>query len=352
MSNEMNISEILAEQVNRLFADRIDRDLHVQAEQGQLNTALWQEVEGLGITRALCNEQQGGADLNWADCEPVIRLTGTYAAPLPLGETLLASWSLSMAGLEIPDGAICVASDVFRLDGQGRLSGHAEAVNWLPQSAHVVLVAIDPKGQTHICLVASPSDSESITGIDRQPCASLTLNGTPPLLTAPSPLNELGLLPHLAVLRSIQIAGALAQVLDLCIEYANTRVQFGRPIGRFQAIQHMIAELAGKTAAAQVAGLYAARQVDQGKAEQGAAIAKSLVSRYATQACTIAHQVFGAIGTTDEHSLHYFTRRLWQWRTEAGSDHWWSERLGQAVLQRPGSQLWEYVTRTQEAVLH
>jgi|SRR5690554_515716 len=352
MSSDMNISEMLAEQVNRLFADRIDRDLHVQTEQGQLNAALWQEVEGLGLTRALCSEQQGGADLNWADCEPVIRLTGTYAAPLPLGETLLASWSLSMAGLEIPDGAICVASDVFRLDGQGRLSGYAEAVNWLPQSAHVVLVAINPKGQTHICLVASPSTNAPLTGIDRQPCASLALDGASPLLSAPVTLSDLGLLPHMAVLRSIQIAGALAQVLDLCIEYANTRVQFGRPIGKFQAIQHMIAELAGKAAAAQVAGLYAARQVDKGNAEQGAAIAKSLVSRYATQACTIAHQVFGAIGTTDEHTLHYFTRRLWQWRTEAGSDHWWSERLGQAVLQRPGSQLWEYVTRTQEAFLH
>jgi acyl-CoA dehydrogenase len=122
-------------------------------------------------------------------------------------------------------------------------------------------------------------------------------------------------------------------------------VQFGKPIGKFQAIQHMIAELASQAAAAQVAGLYAARQIDAGNPFQAAAVAKALVGKAAGRAAAIAHQVFGAIGVTDEHSLHYYTRRLWQWRSDAGSEHYWAERLGQQILANDGAALWSMLTQ-------
>lgn len=357
MSSDMNISEMLAEQVDRLLGDRVNRDLRIRAEGGILDAPLWREIENLGLTRAMCGESDGGADLRWAECEPMMRLSGAHAAPLPVGETLLASWVLASAGIEVPEGAVALATTRFKIDNQGKISGKDPGVSWLPQSNHVVLIAADAQGGKHVCLLQT-SELPACAGvatIDRQPCAALECNGVSVLQKAQAPISigELGVLPYLATLRSIQMAGALAQVLNLCIEYANTRVQFGRPIGRFQAIQHLVASLAGKAAAAQVAGLYAARQIDAGNAEQGAAIAKSLVSRYATDACAIAHQVFGAIGVTDEHSLHFYTRRLWQWRAEAGSDHWWSARLGQQALSQPGSQLWELVTKTQPmAALH
>jgi acyl-CoA dehydrogenase len=54
--------------------------------------------------------------------------------------------------------------------------------------------------------------------------------------------------------------------------------------------------------------------------------------------------VFGAIGVTEEHELHYYTRRLWQWRAEGGSEHWWSERLGRQVLAAGGAALWPFLT--------
>jgi acyl-CoA dehydrogenase len=351
MSNsEMNISEMLAEQVQRLFSDRIDRDTWVHAEDGQLDSDLWQEIEAMGITLALSDENAGGAGLNWAESEPVLRLCGVHAVPVPVGETTIAAWALARAGLEVPEGVLAISGEIFRLDAQGRLQGHDAQLSWLPVAGHVLVAALRDDVM-HLCLVrADAGRQQAIDTLDRLPCASLQLEGTIPLQTAEAPfLDELGLRPHLAALRSMQMAGALARVLDLCVEYANTRVQFGKPIGKFQAIQQMVAELASQAAAAQVAGLYAGRQVDAGNASYGAAVAKSLVGRAATRAAAIAHQVFGAIGVTDEHSLHYYTRRLWQWRAEAGSEHWWSERIGRQVLANDGAHLWQQLTTSIDA---
>jgi acyl-CoA dehydrogenase len=346
MSDDMNISEMLAEQVNRLFSARIDRQTWVDAENGEQPKAFWGEVEGMGITLAMTAEEQGGAGLSWADSEPMLRLCGQHAAPLPVGESVVAGWALSISGLEVPSGPLAVSTENFRLDGQGQLHGRDPQLSWLPHAEHVVLMA-EREGIAYVCLVSGKRGSQNnVETLDRLPCAEWILSGVIPeqFATAPAALRKDTLRPHIAVLRSIQMAGALAQVLELCVNYANTRVQFGKPIGKFQAIQHMIADLASQAAAAQVAGLYAARQIDAGNAFQAAAVAKTLVGKAAGRAAAIAHQVFGAIGVTDEHSLHYYTRRLWQWRADAGSEHWWAERIGFQVLDAGGAALWPRLT--------
>jgi len=346
MSNmEMDIETMLTEQVERLFSDRIDRDAWVHAEEGGLDSVLWREVKDMGITFAMCNEELGGARLGWAATEASMRLLGTHACPAPVGESLIGSWLLDQANLEIPQGILTLSDAEFRLDSNSRLHGTDPALCWLPVASHVVLSA--ERGNAHyLCLLSADQGQQTVVDtLDRLPCARYQLDGVLPLqMVQTSKLGELGLRPYLATLRSIQIAGAVNRVLDLCVEYANTRIQFGKPIGKFQAIQQMIAELAAQAAAAQVAGLYAARQIDAGNAEHGAAVAKSLAGRSATRVAAIAHQVFGAIGVTDEHSLHYYTRRLWQWRADAGSEHWWSERIGQQALQSEGATMWTRMT--------
>lgn len=346
-SMEMNIEAMLTEQVQRLFSDRIDRDAWIHAEEGRLDANLWREVQDMGITLAMCREELGGAGLGWAASEASLRLLGAHACPAPVGEALLSGWLLDQADLEVPQGILTLSDAEFRLDSNGRLHGTDSALPWLPVASHVVLGAKRGNAR-YLCLLSADQGQRAVVDtLDRLPCARYQLDGVLPLQMVQTPtLGELGLRPYLATLRSIQIAGALNQVLDLCVEYANTRIQFGKPIGKFQAIQQMIAELAAQAAAAQVAGLYAARQIDAGNSEQGAAVAKSLVGRSATRAAAIAHQVFGAIGVTDEHSLHYYTRRLWQWRADAGSEHWWSERLGQQTLQSEGANLWTRITAT------
>jgi acyl-CoA dehydrogenase len=350
MNEDMNISEMLAEQVNRLFTDRIDRQTWVDAEDGRPATALWAEIEQLGIPLAMCQEQHGGAGLSWTESEPMLRLCGAHAVPLPVGETAIAAWALSCAGLQVPEGPITVSTSLYQMDGQDRLQGRDTQLSWLPLVEHVVLLA-ERDGGLYLCLVrASEGEHQIVETLDRLPCAQWCLYGARPeqFAAAPPSLGTSSLQPLIAVLRSIQMAGALAKVLEFCVDYANTRVQFGKPIGKFQAIQHMIAELASQAAAAQVAGLYAARMIDAGNPFQAAAVAKALVGKAAGRAAAMAHQVFGAIGVTDEHSLHYYTRRLWQWRADAGSEHYWAERLGQQILARDGAALWSMLTQPME----
>ncbi|MES2899012.1 MAG: acyl-CoA dehydrogenase [Pseudomonadota bacterium] len=340
----MNISEMLADQLERLFAREVTSSLLSGAEQGHFAAALWQQVSEMGVLEALASDIDGGSGLGWSEVEALLRTSGRHAAPIPLGETMLAAWLLSQAGMARPDGAIAVSGAVWTLDATGAVNGADPLIAWLPECAHLLLLARGPDGD-QLCLFDRAALAfEEVETIERTPAASLALVAQLPLAVAGAiGIGPMGLLPHLAALRSVQMAGLLDRLLALCVEYGNTRVQFGKPIGKFQAIQHMIAELAGHAAAAQVAGLYACRQIDSGhpdRAEFGAAVAKTRLGSAATRSSAIAHQVFGAIGVTDEHQLHYFTRRLWQWRSEAGSEHAWSAWLGQHAIGADGAALW------------
>lgn len=341
MSDDMNISEMLTDQLERLFAREVTPALLAGAEKGQFAAPLWQQVTAMGVLEALVNEDDDGAGLAWTEIESVLRVCGRFTAPLPLGETMLASWALSSAGISRPEGVLAVSGAIWALSADGLVSGDDGMVPWLPQCGHVVLVARGAAGDVLCLFERARLNVMAVETIERTPAAPLTLRGARPTASAPlTGLGPLGLLPHLATMRSVQMAGLLDSMLALCVDYGNTRVQFGKPIGKFQAIQHAIAELAGHAAASQVAGLYACGQIDAGNAEFGAAVAKTRLGSAATRGSAIAHQVFGAIGVTDEHQLHYFTRRLWQWRAEAGSDHEWSAWLGRRALGAGGAALW------------
>ena len=157
-----------------------------------------------------------------------------------------------------------------------------------------------------------------------------------------------------AMMRAAQMAGALEAILDLAVAYANERVQFGRPIGKFQIIQQELARLASHVAAAGTAAELAFRAVDEagsfgeigrpGDPTFEIACAKVVVGEAAEAGPRIAHQVHGAIGFTYEHSLHFATRRLWAWRSEFGTGEEWAERLGARVLTAGADALWPSIT--------
>jgi len=150
-----------------------------------------------------------------------------------------------------------------------------------------------------------------------------------------------------AAMRSLQIAGALAHITAISVQYAQDRVQFGRPIGKFQAVQQNLAVLAGQTAAAVAAanlGIEALSDPDLAHQEFLIAIAKTRVGEAATLACEIAHQVHGAIGFTKEYALQLSTRRLWSWREEFGGDPEWAARVGAYACRRGAGDLWPLLT--------
>ncbi len=135
-----------------------------------------------------------------------------------------------------------------------------------------------------------------------------------------------------AVVTAAQMVGALERVLELSVAFANQREQFGRPIGKFQAVQHQLAVMAEQVAAARMAAQIGC----QGEAllpdPLHAAVAKSRASAAAAIVAPMAHAIHGAIGVTAELDLQLYTRRLHRWRGEYGSEHAWNLILGQAVL--------------------
>ena len=135
--------------------------------------------------------------------------------------------------------------------------------------------------------------------------------------------------------------------MDLAVNYAQERQQFGRPISKFQAVQQNLAVLAGQTAAAVAAantGIEALSRNDPETEVFRVAIAKTRVGDAATLACEIAHQVHGAIGFTQEYALQLATRRLWSWREEFGPDVEWAARLGNFVCNLGADELWPTLT--------
>ena len=148
-----------------------------------------------------------------------------------------------------------------------------------------------------------------------------------------------------AVMRSQQMAGAMTRVLQQCIQYARDREQFGRPIGRFQAVQHNIAMLAAETAAAGSAADAAVKAIDRyglddPRTKIAVASGKIRSGEAAGSGAAIAHQVHGAMGYTHEYSLHQSTRRLWAWRDDFGPESLWAGRLGRQVAAAGDSELW------------
>ena len=225
------------------------------------------------------------------------------------------------------------------------VSGKAQRVPWGDLCAHAV-VAGEYEGKGVLGLV---STAGAVRGVEKnlagEPRALLAFDAAPLLGFASLDDAAARLEAEGALYRSVQMAGALERTLEYCLQYANERVQFGRPIAKFQAIQHMLAQLAGQVAAASAAAdaaVEASRTVPDAFA---VAVAKSRAGEAAGKGAEIAHQVHGAMGYTREHNLHYSTRRLWSWRDEFGNESLWQGRLGRMVAAQGADALWPMLSR-------
>lgn len=147
-----------------------------------------------------------------------------------------------------------------------------------------------------------------------------------------------------AFTRAALICGALDATLAMSVEYANQRVQFGKPIGKFQVVQHALACFAQEAAAVNCATQAAAAALDAGNGEFEVAAAKLRANSAAGIAHATAHQVHGAMGFTQEYPLHRWTRRLLAWSCEFGAERHWSEVLGRQVATRGAQNLWRDLT--------
>lgn len=135
-----------------------------------------------------------------------------------------------------------------------------------------------------------------------------------------------------ATLAAGEMAGALEAIQALTVDYALNRRQFGREIGKFQAIQHQIAVLAQEVIAARIAAQAAFVGTPAEVSEHRAAAAKIRCNQAAVRGSAIAHAVHGAIGVSDEFVLHHYTRRLRALSLSHGGEAWWAAKLGDWAL--------------------
>lgn len=307
------------------------------------DAGLWQALEETGLTLAGTPEEAGGSGGDLAAAAAIVAAAGAAAAPVPLAETLAAGMLLARAGAEIPAGplTLTVASgrDIpLRRVPYGRLATTVAAGSG-PDGDWLAVIARPARVTPGRNLAGEPRD-------EVEPGPGAGVREAPPG-TADYARRLLRLF------RSLLIAGAAQRALELTVAYVNEREQFGRALARFPTVQQEIARMAGEVAliSAATQAAVAAEQAGSLSAALSAVLAaKAQASDNAGTVAAIAHQLHGAIGTTEEHRLRLTTTRLWSWRDEDGTAAECFAELGRAALdaarQHQGG-LWPWLTGDQ-----
>ncbi|MBT3330722.1 MAG: acyl-CoA dehydrogenase [Rhodospirillaceae bacterium] len=347
---------LVADAASRIFRDLGDPQTINSAGNGMADDSwrapLWQALEESGLTTAWVSDELGGAGAGIGAGFAVLRVAGEFAAALPLAETLLGGWLLEQGGIVLPGGSLSVAptrrGDTITLNADGTLSGSARAVSFAAEVDHLVVLAGDIVALVDRadCSIQSGSNmaGEALNHVD--------FTGVTPQQTAAvqNGIDTNALIMMGAAARSMQMAGALQTVLEIAVQYAEERVAFGKPIAKFQAVQHNLARLGEEAAAAIAIASSTAYSVENLETWQDPGLyldiasAKIRVGEAAGEGGAIGHQAFGAIGFTQEHILHRFVQRLWSWRDDFDNEAVWAVELGRRVAAKGGESLWHSLT--------
>jgi acyl-CoA dehydrogenase len=298
----------------------------------EFDEALWRNLEETGLSRLTSTPDLGGPT------ESAVVLSGLArsAAAVPIAETdVLAAWLGARAGLDLPDaGPLTVAiADADVTDG--RVTGVADGVPWARAAAAIVLAARTPDGL--LVGIAEAPDLDDGRNLAGEPRSSLTFDVAADDLVRLDPTVGDELIRRGAWSRCVQIIGTFDAAAELTVAHTRERIQFGRPLSKFQAVQHSLARMAGEIERARAAAsLAVAAAADYGfdspEADYAVTVAKVTLGRAVGPVTAIAHQLHGAIGVTIEHQLWLATMRAQSWIDEFGSTTHYARRLGRAAM--------------------
>lgn len=325
------------------------------------DSALWAKLAGSGWTGVGLPEEAGGSGGDLADAVAVVRTLAAGAGAVPVAEHLLvAGPALLAAGLDLPplEAPLTFAvADTMRVeamtddDGPHGFSttGRVDGVAWAGVASSVVLLAPAPAdGEGSVVLLVDPSSAEVVDAcnVAGEPRGALVLDATAAVGAIVTEEQAAAVRARFALARAVQLAAALEQVLAWTVQYARERVQFGRSLATFQAIQMELAAMAGEVAAVSALTDAAVQALDRGEdVVLAAAAAKVRAGAAVEVVARNGHQVHGAIGFTQEYKLHHLTRRLWSWRDEAGSELFWSRVLGAGLASAGPDGHWARLTQ-------
>lgn len=303
----------------------------------------WATLEADGFTLPAVPAELGGSEGGWQEELAVIAASAAMAVGMPLAETAVAGSLLAQAGIAVPQGPLTLAApdqcgDIRLADGL--LSGTVQHLPWGARAGHALL----PLTEDVALISLGGLRATSTTNIAGHARDTLHLEGVRPIALLPTQFRPLIWLRG-ATMRSAQIVAAATQALVMTIEYSKTRVQFGRPLSGFQAVQHQLAEGASKLEAARITvqAAYDSLFADE-PSEMVVATARINACLAGAACAAAAHQVHGAIGYTREYDLRHHTTAIQAWRAEFGSLHHWNEQLGKIIAQHQTKDLWQLLT--------
>jgi len=315
---------LITETADRLMAEVTPASVVRGLNDRSSAATVWAALAESGFLDALVPEDKGGAGLTAADTLPVLLAAGRHALPLPLGATMAARAMIAASGAAVPNGMIAIAASVQ--------VGSDGCVAQVPAGEFADWVVVPTDGGALVLPAAAASSDSTGEGTSCRMRWSKA-EGIPVVAG--------NLLAVGARIEAAEMAGALEAMFVTTLRYANDRSQFGRPIGKFQAVQQQLAVMTELVHSARAAAELAARS---GGIEAIAA-AKVTIGEGAAEVAAIAHAVHGAIGMTEELDLHLLSERLRRGRLRYGSERYWAEWLGSAVLDSGEPMLLDFVRR-------
>lgn len=319
--------------LRKFFVDRLP---HVQLpallERHDLGTSFWAPVaQQLGLQGLAISEQRGGSGYGMVELTLVLEEAGRALVPEPLFATLLGAMALELADgagdvgelilseVAAGDRILAVALN-DAADEQVRAERHPDA-GWsvsgtkvrvlAGQHAHTLLVvAATDAGDALFAVESSHAQVEPVRSLDvARAQATVVFDSAPAVLVTDRDGIAESLLRAGALMLAAEQVGGAGRCLDIAVEHAKERTQFGRPIGGFQAVKHRCADMLVEYESARTALMYAAWAWDDGADDHVllAAVAKAAASDAYWGNARSCIQVLGGIGFTTEHpaQLHF-----------------------------------------------
>ncbi|MFC4603731.1 acyl-CoA dehydrogenase family protein [Rhodococcus kronopolitis] len=312
----------------------------------------WSALAELGVFMVAQAEEVGGADGEIVDLAVMLEQAAAELAAGPVlstalaalvvgrsGETAAKTWGPELAEGQRPVGVVLDGAVTAEPDADGNLVLRGDAGFALGGAPGVSVLLPAARGsETVWCLLDADSDGltvEAVENVDLSvPLATVRLDG----VSVPSDRVLTGVRPGLvrdlaATLAAAEAAGIAGWCLRTAVEYAKIREQFGKPIGSFQAVKHLCAEMLCRVEQARAVAWDAAVAAEtDDELPIAAAVAAAVALDAAVDTAKDCIQVLGGIGFTWEHDAHFYLRRVLSLRALLGGGAAWRARVAELTL--------------------
>jgi len=303
--------ETVRDAIRAVLADRlpIARVRALLAAEAGVDDAFWRQAGALGWFGLGLTEAAGGAGYGLAEEMLLFIELGRALAPGPWLGTVLAAHALAGAARPLHAAVLAGTHRVAVVD-DARETGGVVGMVADAQAAHGFLV-LGARTARHV-----PADARGVSlevGASIDPTRRLGRIRLDGALVETLPADAAALRAMATVLAAAEAVGVAERTLEMSVEYAKVRQQFGRPIGSFQAVKHRCADMAVRTEVARSLTTYAAIALRDGEsgADRHVRAAKALATDAAIANASDNVQNHGGMGFTWESDAHLYLKRAW-----------------------------------------